>query len=172
MQKQTENIGIEVASAVQKEVREMESLFSRLTNTQEPNQIREKRKNRIQRLGGEFYDEGYMSCGIGYKDLSDVYSSFEDKLKKLNSGVYHLFQKQFAFIFDYNLIREGKLGEIHTELSKRQKRFQTHFSSVFLYLYGGNLYEFDMQSGSSCQYMVDDVMALADKAAQMFQGVY
>ena len=161
------DVGIEVTTAIPKAEKEKDHLFSQLTHgTGTPEQI-ERNKDRIRQLGGEYDDRGLMFSWIGYRDLNRIYSALEEKLKKLNGGGYHPFAKQYIFITDTNAIKDEKMSEIHSELCKRQEQFTVKFDSVFIYLYGRVLIEFDITSGNNHRYIIDDVTALADKAFHM-----
>lgn len=67
-------------------------------------------------------------------------------------------------------IDADEIAEVHAELSKRQESFATKFDSVFIYLFGGLIYEFDMQLGEDHIYRIEDVPALADEAYHMVNG--
>lgn len=170
LQNRTANIGIEVTTAISKNEKEKDHLFSLLVNNKGTSYQRNRSKDRIKQLGGEYDDKGIMLSRIGFRELNGVYSAFEGKLTKLNSGGYIPFEKQFIFITDTNMIKTNELKEVHSELNKRQEQFSKKFDLVFLYLYGGHLIEFDMNSGENHSYSIDNNSDLADKAFRMVKG--
>lgn len=167
LQNRTANIGIEVTTAISKSEKEKDHLFSQLIHNKGTPDQRKRSKGRIKQLGGDYDDRGFMLSWIGLRELSGIYSTFEKKLNKLNSGGYIQFRKQFVFITDTNMIMSNELKEVHSELYRIQAHYSKKFDSAFLYLYGGQLIEFDMNSGENNSYRIDDVSALADKAFHM-----
>ena len=167
LQNSSEGIGIEVTTAVPASQKEMSSRFSMIVQNQGTTDQLEKSKERIRQLGGYYSDKGYMVSWTGYRDLNRIYIALEDKLVKLNSGNYRLFENQYIFITDESLIKPEELNEIHAEINKRQSTYAIYFDSVFLYLYGGTLIEFDMITGEDHCYDVCDNEVLAGKAYQM-----
>ena len=103
-----------------------------------------------------------MFSWVGYRDLSRIYSALSKKVKK-----YTIFFKQYIFISDNNLIRSEEYKEIHSKMAEIQNEYPIRFDSIFLYLYGGILIEFDMINSSTNSYSVSDNKVLADKAYHM-----
>lgn len=161
------SIGVEVTTAVGKAEKEKDHLFSLLVQKLGTPEQQRKSKERIRQLGGIYCEEGAMVSWVGYRDLAGIYSSLEDKLKKLNGGGYRSFEKQAVFITDNNTIKTNELCAVQTELSRRQEPFNTRFDTVFLYFFGGRLTEFNMTSGENQGYVVNNLETLADEAYRM-----
>lgn len=156
LQNADKNVGIEVTTAVQQVVKENDALFSKLLANKATREQREKSKNRIRQLGGKFYDEGYMFSWAGYRSLDNIYLSLEKKIKKLNEGGYTSFNEQDIFITDDNYIKDEELNIIYAKFKNIQSSFSSRFSSIFLYLHGGCLKEFDMIAESYRSYKLNN----------------
>lgn len=168
LQNDSLDIGVEVTSAVPPVAKENDSLFSKLTFQNPTPEQRERNLNRIRSLGGQYYDEGVMFCWTGVRNICEVYSAFENKLKKLNGGGYTSFSKQYVFIVENDItILRDDLSKIHSELNRRQTSYSARFDSVFLNYDRSLLFEFDLNSGEYHQYRIDDYETLATEAYNM-----
>lgn len=166
------DVGIEVTTAVHRNEKEKDHLFSLLIDNQNtPEQI-SKNKERIRQLGGLFRDEGVMISWVGYRDLTRIYTALDRKLKKLNDGGYRRFSDQCLFITDTNMVKIEELNDIDSELRRHQDFFDTQFDSIFLYLFGGSLIQFDMQSSEVQYRRVDNFVELAEKAFMLTSREY
>ena len=162
------DVGIEVTTAIPDRVIENDRLFSRLTHDDGNPEHRNRNLNRVQQKGGQYYDEGVMFCWTGVRNICEVYSAFENKIKKLNGGGYKLFSKQYVFIVENDItIQRDDLSKIHSELNRRQTSFSARFDSVFLNYDRSLLFEFDLNSGEYHQYRIDDYETLATEAYNM-----
>ena len=170
LQNFTLDVGIEVTTAESKAEREMDHLFSLLTNNKGTIEQRKRNKDRIEQLGGEYDDRGILSGPAELWDNRRIYSALENKLIKLNNGTYRTFAKQYVIITDPRGIDLDEMSEVYSELNKRQEQFAIKFDSVFLYCFDGAIDEYDMQSGEYHRYRIDDIGSLADEARQMLKG--
>ena len=122
-------------------------------------------------MGGQYYDEGVMFSWAGVRDICEVYSAFENKLKKLNGGGYESFEKQYVFITENDIsIQLDDLSKIHSEFSRRQLPYSARFDSVFLNYNQSLLIEFDLKAGEYHQYSIEDYETLADQSYHMVNG--
>lgn len=170
LQNLTLDVGIEVTTAESKAEREMDHLFSLLTNNQGTFEQRKRNKDRIEQLGGEYDDRGILSGSAELWDNRRIYSALENKLIKLNNGTYRTFAKQYVFITDPRGIYLDEMSELHSELNKRQEQFAIKFDSVFLYCFDDAIDEYDMKSGECRRYKIDDIRSIANEARQMIKG--
>lgn len=164
LQNDSAKIGIEVTTAVKQDEKEKDHLFSMLTHNKGTLVQQNRNKDRIRKLGGQYFDEGIMFSWAGCRDLNKIYFALKSKLKKLNGGGYHLYEKQYVFITDDNIIYQNELSDILIELQRIQSNFQAHFDSIFIYLFGGTLIEFDMKDANSISIVVNNVNDLVEKA--------
>ena len=164
------DVGIEVTIASRKNEKELDHLFSLLTNKKGTADQQKRSKERVRQLGGIYNDIGTMTCWVGYRDLSRIYSRLEDKLQKLNAGGYRVFDNNYLFIIDTNLFLPDELRDISMELSKHQEPYQTCFDSIFIYLYGGMLFKFDMVTGAFSRFKIDGYEALAEKTYRIIHS--
>lgn len=171
LQNRVSDMGIEVTTAVPEREKKLDSLYSKLENSQGKAEQRERYKNTISRLGGIYLDEGIAFNWADYDDPQKRYSAFEQKLKKLNGGGYTMFDKQYIFITDKSMCSSNQLEAINAELSNIQAYYSSRFDSVFLYFFGGALFEFNLRPGKLVRYTVDDVMGLVEEAYNLSQGV-
>lgn len=167
LQNDSANVGVEVTTAVRQAEKEKDHLFSLLTHNKGTPEQQNRNKDRIRKLGGRYYDEGAMFSWAGYRDLNKLYCALKSKLKKLNGGGYRLYEKQYVFITDDNIINQNELSDILIELRSIQSNFQVHFDSIYIYLFGGILIEFDVKSERCLYYKVNDVDDLVNKAYKM-----
>ena len=165
------DVGVEVTTALSESDMEKDHLFSQLEQKRGTEAQRERSKERIRQLGGIYRDEGVMASWVKYMDLTRFLSALEDKLAKLNAGGYREFDNQFVFITDINMIKSDEMNEIWAEIAKRQEAFSKRFDSVFLYLYGGRLIEFDMKTGDVQCYVIPNVKYMAEKAYRISKGI-
>lgn len=170
LQDDLSNTGIEVTTAETKEKKEKDHLFSELVQDHGTPERQKKSKERIRQLGGVYHDPGVMTSWVNYRDLSGIYSALKSKLEKLNAGGYRNLDKQFVFITDTNIIKSDEMNEVWAEIAKRQEVFSKRFDSIFLYLFGGKLIEFDMKTGNIRCYVVQNATDLAEKADRISKG--
>ena len=170
LQDDLSNMGVEVTTAIAKNEKEKDHLFSELVQGHGTPERQKKSKERIRQLGGIYHDPGVMSSWVDYRDLNRIYSALESKLEKLNAGGYRNLDKQLVFITDTNIIRPDELNEVWTEIAKRQEVYSKRFDSIFLYLFGGKLIEFDMKTGNIRCYVVQNVTKLAERAIHISEG--
>lgn len=170
LQNLTLDIGVEVTTAVSKAEKEMDHLYSLLTNYRGTNEQRKRNIERIKQLGGEYDDRGMLLGPTELWDNRRIYEALENKLIKLNNGTYRTFAKQYVFITDPRGIYLDEMSEVHLELSKRQEQFAVKFDSVFIYCFDGAIDEYDMLSGAYHRYRIDDIGSIANEARQMING--
>lgn len=141
LQSVTLNLGIEVTTAVMKEDLELDKLYTDL----EYNLVRNKEKvyNKISYLGGNI-SGGILMHPVRYRDLSHIKKCICNKLKKLNNVGYKRFNRNYLFITDQNLILEQECIDLLKEYKIIQNQYKIKFQKIYIYLYGGKLYEFDI----------------------------
>lgn len=137
--------GVEVTSAEDKESQEMDSLYSRQYTYGSPKQ-REKDLKRIEELGGRA--EKYCLVHPGRsRDLGKIYCAVKIKTKKLNTS-YDVFPRNYLFVYDSCLILNQELPEMLSAMSDSSADYKIKFDSIFLYCFGGDLYEFDLRNNT------------------------
>ena len=161
--------GVEVTSAEDRESQEMDSLYSR-QYTYGSSKQKEKALERIEELGGRA--EKYCLAHPGkFRDLSKIYYAVKRKTKKLNTD-YDVFSRNYLFIYDSCFILDQELPEILSAMSDSSADYKIKFDSIFLYCFGGDLYEFDLRnntymhindSSKIVQQLVIDVRDLINK---------
>lgn len=137
--------GVEVTSAEDRESQEMDSLYSR-QYTYGSSKQKEKALERIEELGGRA--EKYCLAHPGKsRDLSKIYYAVKRKMKKLNTN-YYVFSRNYLFIYDSCFILDQELPEILSAMSDSSADYKIKFDSIFLYCFGGDLYEFDLRNNT------------------------
>lgn len=141
LQSVTLNLGIEVTTAVMKEDLELDKLYTDL----EYNLVRNKEKvyKKISYLGGNI-SGGILMHPVRYRDLSHIKKCICNKLEKLNNDGYKRFNRNYLFITDQNLILEQECIDLLKEYKIIQNQYKIKFKKIYIYLYGGKLYEFDI----------------------------
>ena len=140
-----ETTGVEVTSAEDRESQEIDSLYSR-QYTYGSSKQRKKALKRIEELGGRA--EKYCLIHPGRsRDLGKIYCAVKIKTKKLNIS-YDVFPRNYLFVYDSCLILDQELPEILSAISDSSADYKTKFDSIFLYCFGGDLYEFDLRNNT------------------------
>ena len=135
------NLGIEVTTAENKKDLEMERLYTYL----EYDLIRDKQKvkNKIEKLGGSI-SNGILVHPVRYRNLDSIRNSILEKLKKLKGNGYQIFGHNYIFITESDMILEKECAWLLDEYIKLQNNFRIKFEKVYIYQYGGKLFEFNM----------------------------
>ena len=135
------NIGIEVTSSVNKDSQEMDRLYSNLSY----GLVREEKKviKKIEKMGGKIVNGVLLQPGRT-RTLENIYNSVKEKLQLLNGGEYRIFKSNYIFVFDANVILEMEINEIINRLILIQKEYNHVFNKIFIYLFGNNLYDIDL----------------------------
>ena len=135
------NLGIEVTTAEDKKDLEMESLYTYL----EYDLIKDKQKvkNKIEQLGGSI-SKGILIHPVRYRNLDNIKNSILEKLNKLNGNGYQIFAHNHIFITEWDMILEKECAELLDEYIELQNNFRIKFEKIYIYQYGGKLFEFDM----------------------------
>lgn len=135
------NLGIEVTTAENKKDLEMERLYTYL----EYDLIRDKQKvkNKIEHLGGSI-SNGILVHPVRYRNLDSIKNSILEKLNKLNGNGYQIFGHNYIFITESDMILEKECAWLLDEYIKLQNNFRIKFEKVYIYQYGGKLFEFNM----------------------------
>ena len=135
------NLGIEVTTAENKKDLEMERLYTYL----EYDLIRDKQKvkNKIEHLGGSI-SNGILVHPVRYRDLDSIKNSILEKLNKLNGNGYQIFEHNYIFITESDMILENECAGLLDEYIGLQNNFRIKFEKVYIYQYGGKLFEFNM----------------------------
>lgn len=141
LQSEKLNIGVEITSAVMKDDFELDRLYSDLEYGLTRN--KERVNEKINLLGGSV-SEGILMHPIRYRDLSQIEKCICNKMEKLNNSQYKKFASNYLFITDQNLILENECSDLLNNYINIQKNCQVKFQKIFIYLYGGKLYEFDL----------------------------
>ncbi len=139
------NVGVEVTSAEDAEAQEMDSLYTRQYSYGD-NEQKERALKRIKELGGrvEQYFLTHPGRARNLEKLSDVVRT---KTQKLNSN-YDIFPENYSFIYDSCLILDQELPEILSAISDSSADYKTKFDSIFMYCFGGDLYEFNLRNNT------------------------
>ena len=135
------NLGIEVTTAENKKDLEMERLYTYL----EYDLIRDKQKvkNKIEHLGGSI-SNGILVHPVRYRDLDSIKNSILEKLNNLNGNGYQIFEHNYIFITESDMILENECAGLLDEYIELQNNFRIKFEKVYIYQYGGKLFEFNM----------------------------
>lgn len=135
------NLGIEITTAEEQQDLEMEKLYTSI----EYNLIRDKQKakNKIEKLGG-YISNGILVHPVRYRCLDNIKNSIFKKLKKLNGKNYKIFEHNYIFITESDIILKEECNDLLKEYIKFQNNFSIKFEKVYIYQYGGNLFEFDL----------------------------
>ncbi len=143
LQNEKLNIGIEVTTAVDSKSQELERLYTKIEHGIVRN--KEKALKKIASLGGQI-SNGILIHPVRTRTLKNIYSSFKDKVLLLNNGNYIIFEHNYLFITDVNLIHDTELKEIISQFKMVQEKYKYKFEKVFLYIYGNKLYEVDLRN--------------------------
>lgn len=135
------DIGIEVTTAVDEKDLEMDSLFTYLKS----GLTRDKQKviKKIEQLGGSI-SNGILSHPVHYRNLDSINQQLLKKLKKLNGNGYKIFNNNYLFITVIDIILEKECSELIDTYIKLQNNFKVKFDKIFVYKYGGKLFEFNL----------------------------
>ncbi len=134
------NIGIEVTSVENEKSREIDSLYTRQYAYGNDIQ-KEKALKRIKELGGK-PEKFFLMHPVVNRDIEKIYTAVKTKTQKLNKG-YRVFNENDLFIFDTNIILDAELPEILDNIASNSIG-EKSFSDVYIYCFGGDLYEFDI----------------------------
>lgn len=142
LQNRKRNVGIEVTTAVDKKVLELERLYTEL----EYGLIRnvDAASKKIQKLGGKIIN-GILVHPGRTRTLENIYNSFEFKVILLNSKNYTVFKHNYLFITDENLIQESEIINMIIKFELIQKKYKYNFEKVYIYFYGDKLYELNLK---------------------------
>jgi hypothetical protein len=138
------NIGIEVTSVENKESREIDSLYSGPYFHGDEIQ-KEKALRQIEKLGGKV-EKYFLMHPVRNRDLNKIYTAVKLKTHKLNNN-YKVFKKNYLLIFDTNLIVDQELSEMLKNITENSIE-NVSFDAVFLYCFGGDLYEFNISKNT------------------------
>ena len=136
------DVGIEVTTAIPESSRELEKLYVNLEYGLANN--KENVRKKIELIGGKI-SSGILIHPTQSRTLKNIYNSFNIKINKLNEKNYTVFRNNILFIFDENHIMDHELNEIIKNLSDLQKEKDIKFNFVYFYIYGGNIYEFNLK---------------------------
>lgn len=136
-------VGVEVTSSESKESREIDSLYAQQYIYGNHEQ-KKKALKRIEELGGKV-EEYFLMHPTMNRDPGRIYTVIENKTKKLNKN-YEIFNENDLFIFDSILILDQELPEILKHITESSAN-NISFKRVFLYYFGGDLYEFNISKG-------------------------
>lgn len=142
---QNKKIGIEVTTAEEKDSLEMERLYTNIEYGLIKN--KEQALKKIESLGGKI-SHGVLVHPGRSRTLKNIYNAFEGKLTIINKGTYKIFNNNYIFITDENIIQENECSNIVKELVFLQNDLGYKFDKVYIYIYGDNLYEFDLRKKS------------------------
>ena len=134
------NIGIEVTSVENEKSREIESLYSRQYSYGN-NKQKEKALRRIKELGGKT-EKYFLMHPVVNRDIGKIYAAVKSKTKKLNNN-YTVFDENYLLIFDTNLVLDEELPEMLENIVESSVGVIS-FKTVFLYCFGGDLYDFNV----------------------------
>lgn len=146
---QNEEIGVEVTTAEEKDSLEMERLYTEI----EYGLIKNKKKalKKIESLGGKISNGILIHPGRS-RTINNIYNSFNEKLISLNKGTYKIFNNNYIFITDENLIQENECLNIIKKLNSFQEKSKYKFDKAYVYIFGDNLYEFDLRKETYKKY--------------------
>lgn len=137
-------IGIEVTSVENEKSREIDSLYSGPYSHGNKTQ-KEKALKQIEKLGGKV-EKYFLMHPVRNRDLNKIYTAVKSKTHKLNNN-YKIFKKNYLLIFDTNLIVDQELPEILKNIIENSVG-NVSFNTVFLYCFGGDLYEFNISKNT------------------------
>lgn len=140
-----ETTGVEVTSAEDRESQEMDSLYSRQYTYGSLKQ-KEMALKRIEKLGGRVKKYCLAHPGRS-RNLGKIYYAVKIKTKKLNAS-YDVFPRNYLFVYDSCLVLDQELPEILSAISDSSADYRIKFDSIFLYCFGGDLYEFDLRNNT------------------------
>lgn len=140
-----ESTGVEVTSVEDRESQEIDSLYSR-QYTYGNDEQKKKALKQIEKLGGHA-EKYFLSHPGRHRDLNKIYKAVRTKTQKLNS-YYEVFENNYLFIYDYSLIVDQELNIMLTMIIESSAGYNIKFDSVFLYCFGGDLYEFDLRNNT------------------------
>lgn len=163
-------VGVEVTSSESKESREIDSLYAQ-RYTYGNNEQKKKALKRIEELGGKV-EEYFLMHPTMSRDLRRIYTTVRNKTEKLNKN-YEVFNENDLFIFDSILILDRELPGILEHITESSAN-DISFKRVFLYCFGGDLYEFNNSKGTYKHFEESDKIAqqLAMDARQMLIKKY
>lgn len=139
------NVGVEVTSAEDPEAQEMDSLYTRQYSYGDDGQ-KERALKRIEELGGRV--EQYFLAHPGRaRNLEKLSDTVRTKTQKLNNN-YDIFPENYLFIYDSCLILDQELSDILLTFVNDSTDYNLKFDSIFLYCFGGDLYEFNLLNKS------------------------
>ena len=141
LQDKIANVGVEVTTAISENKLKLDRLYTDLEYNLARNV--DKVKAKINELGGKL-SNGILFHPVQYRNLETIDNALKDKLNKINGGGYKIFNKNYVFITDTTHILENELDELLFKYEKIQKEYVINYDKIFLYLYGGKLFEFDM----------------------------
>lgn len=98
---QSKEIGIEVTTAEEKDSLEMERLYTNIEYGLIKN--KEKALKKIESLGGKI-SNGILIHPGRTRTLKNIYNAFKEKLTLINKGTYKIFNNNYIFITDENII--------------------------------------------------------------------
>lgn len=162
---QGRNIGIEVTTAIPRQNLEMDNLYSKL-NT---GQVKEEKAvlNRIKKNGGQLKN-GILSHPVMNDNFKNVLSAHKNKLDKLNSGNYTIFENQCLFITDWILASEEMLNQTLNDFVSQQQKYKVKFDLIIVcvpsYLYVFNLMQGEIRI---IKYTSDIQYKIANDAAKL-----
>ncbi len=133
-------IGIEVTSVENEKSREIDSLYSRQYSCGNSPQ-RTKALRQIEKLGGRV-EKFFLIHPVISRDIKKIFEVVRLKTQKLNKD-YEVFEENYLIIFDTNLLLDQELPEMLKEIVKSSAG-NVSFDGVFLYCFGGDLYEFSV----------------------------
>lgn len=148
-------VGIEVTSSESKESRELDRLYAQ-QYTYGNSEQRKKALKRIEKLGGKVKEYFLMHPTIN-RDLEKIYAVIRNKTEKLNNN-YEIFSENDLFIFDSILILDQELPEILKHIVKSSTG-NISFNKVFIYCFGGDLYEFNISKGTYNHFEKSNIIA-------------
>lgn len=144
---QGRNIGIEVTTAIPRQNLEMDNLYSKLY----AGQVKEEKAvlNRIKKNGGQL-KKGILSHPGMNDNFKNILSAHKNKLDKLNSGNYTIFENQCLFITDWILASEEMLNQALNDFIIQQQKYKLKFDLIIVcvpsYLYVFNLLQDEFRS--------------------------
>lgn len=166
------DIGIEVTSSMGEAERTLDSIYPRdfkYGNSEE----KQKAKNRIEKLGGIIKD-GYLIYPTMSNDLSEIFSSIENKLKKLNKKGFKKYKENDLFILGTIHIQEYKYDILKQGIETIINHFDWPriFDKIIIYYLPGELLCFDTTTNTIKKILVNNICNLSINARNILTKKY
>lgn len=165
------DVGIEVTNAEDAESRQLDSLYTRKYLHGDCRQ-RQQAAKRISELHGEIKDF-FLLHPVKNRSLDRIYQAIQDKTTKLNQN-YRIFARNFLFVFAIDSIENGELPEMLYKIRGNAYAEEHYFTAVFVYCFGGDLYEFDLKQmiARKIDTVDNDINILSHRARNIIEEKY